>query len=189
MNLLKYFSKELVDEFIEVYSRRPYRHNKWGCKFMNSFFLYCYARTIKPTLIIELGTYQGQTTWLLEQACRARIYSFDITHWKLKKKTKKAYYIKSDWNDFWKHTELKGMNPMIYIDDHINQMQRLSEATERGFKHIFFDDNIPLDKIDSQLNVPLPTLSCYGIGEVLPTDTYLTYVTEEQRSSKWVWRD
>ena len=38
------------------------------------------------------------------------------------------------------------------------------------------DDNFPLDKIDSTQNVPLPTLSCYGIGEVLPTDTYLTYV-------------
>ena len=176
-NLLKYFDKKLVDEFIEVYVSRPYKHNKWGCKFMNSFFLYCYARTIKPDLIVELGTYQGQTTWLLEQASSADIYSFDITHWKLKEKTKYAIYIKKDWND-WDHTDYfePYNNSMIFIDDHINQVQRLAEGTDRGFKHLFFDDNIPIDKIDSTQNVPLPTLSCYGIGEVLPTDTFLTYV-------------
>lgn len=189
MSLLNYFSKELVDEFIEVYARRPYKHNKWGSKFMNSFFLYCYAKTIQPDLIVELGTYQGQTTWLLEQACpKIEIYSFDISHWKLKKKTEMATYFKCDWNDMkWGSDGWGHKNSMIFIDDHVNQMQRLSEAEERGFKHIFFDDNIPLDKINSQPN--LPTLCCYGIGKVLPTNTFLTYVTTEERSDKWVWRD
>ena len=176
MKLTDYFPKQLVDEFIEVYARRPYKHNKWGAKFMTSFFLYCYTKTLKPDLIVELGTYQGQTTWMFEQTCASPIYSFDITHWELKKKTKNAYYIKSDWVDwdvdgYFKHFK----NSMIFIDDHINQMQRLKEAKDRGFKHIFFDDNYPLDKIDSTPNVPLPTLSCYGLGEVLPTDSYLTY--------------
>ena len=177
-NLLNYFPEELVDEFIEVYARKPYKHNKWGCKFMNSFFLYCYAKTIQPGLIVELGTYQGQTTWLLEQASDSLIYSFDISHHKLKEKTKRAVYIKKDWNDWNPDGGLHyhNKNSMIFIDDHVNQMQRLKEAKDRGFKHIFFDDNYPLDKIDSTLNVPLPTLSCYGIGEVLPTDTFLTYV-------------
>ena len=175
MKLTDYFPKELVDEFIEVYARRPYKHNKWGAKFMTSFFLYCYAKTLKPDLIVELGTYQGQTTWLLEQASNAYIYSFDISHYKLKKKTKRAKYIKKDWNDWYKKDAFLCYNAMIFIDDHINQIQRLKEAKARGFKHIFFDDNYSLDKIDSTPNVPLPTLSCYGLGEVLPTDTYLTY--------------
>jgi len=175
MKLTDYFPKQLVDEFIEVYARRPYKHNKWGAKFMTSFFLYCYAKTLKPDLIVELGTYQGQTTWLLEQARpTVTIYSFDITHYKLKKKTDYATYLKGDWDDY-KDSLFIANNSMIFIDDHINQIQRLKEAKERGFKHIFFDDNYPLDKIDSTPNVPLPTLSCYGLGKVLPTDSYLTY--------------
>jgi len=173
--LTDYFPKELVDEFTEVYARRPYKHNKWGAKFMTSFFLYCYAKTLKPDLIVELGTYQGQTTWLLEQASNAEIYSFDISHYKLRKKTKRAKYIKGDWWDYWGTNELYGNNSFIFIDDHINQMLRLWQAEFRCFKHIFFDDNYPLDKIDSTPNVPLPTLSCYGLGKVLPTDSYLTY--------------
>jgi len=180
MNLIDYFPKHLVDEFVEVYARRPYKHNKWGSKFVTSAFLYCYAKTIKPDLIVELGTYQGQTTWLLEQAHpRTPVYSFDISHWKLRKKTKNAHYIKRDWDD-WEYinmfNEYAYKNPMIFIDDHVNQMKRLKEATERGFKHLFFDDNCPIDRIDSTLSVPFPTLSCYGIGEVLPTSTNLTYV-------------
>ncbi len=181
MDLLNYFPKDLVDEFIEVYARRPYKHNKWGCKFMNSFFLYCYAKTIQPDLIVELGTYQGQTTWLLEQAAEnAKIVSFDITHWKLKKETMSATYLKSDWNDlnfsYWEIEYATAKNSMIFIDDHVNQMQRLTEAKVRGFKHIFFDDNMPVEKIDSTERCPIPTLQVYGIGEVLPTNTYLTYV-------------
>lgn len=176
MKLTDYFPKELVDEFIEVYTRRPYKHNRWGSKFLTSFFLYCYAKTLKPDLIVELGTYQGQTTWLLEQASDCDIFSFDITHWKLKIKTNRAKYIKRDWNYFGDMGKLLDKNSMIFIDDHVNQMQRLKEATNRGFKHLFFDDNCPVEKIDSTLSVPFPTLSCYGIGEVLPTPTFLTYV-------------
>jgi len=171
-----YFNRDIVENFIKVYASRPYKHNKWGSKFLNSFFLYCYAKTLKPDLIVELGTYQGQTTWLLEQASDAPVYSFDISHWKLKRKTKRAVYVKSDWNN-WHINLFKGyQNSMIFIDDHVNQMQRLREAKDRGFKHIFFDDNIPIDKIDSTAGSPIPTLSCYGIGKVLPTDTGLTYV-------------
>ena len=179
MKLTDYFPKELVDEFIEVYSRRPYKHNRWGSKFLTSFFLYCYAKTLKPDLIVELGTYQGQTTWLLEQASDCYIYSFDITHWKLRERTKRTAYIKSDWND-WDNSDSFQLyrNSMIFIDDHVNQMRRLKEATERGFKHLFFDDNCPVKDIDSTLSVPFPTLSCYGIGKVLPTPTYLTYVRQ-----------
>jgi len=174
--LTYYFSEELVDEFLKVYALRPYKHNKWGCKFLNSFFLYCYTKTINPDLVVELGTYQGQTTWLLEQASDAPVYSFDISHWKLKKKTKRAIYVKSDWNDCHINLSKNYQNSMIFIDDHVNQLQRLQEAKDRGFKHIFFDDNTPLDKIDFTAGSLIPTLSCYGIGKVLPTDTYLTYV-------------
>lgn len=176
MKLTDYFNEDLVNEFLNVYEKRPYKHNKWGCKFLNSFFLYCYAKTIKPDLIVELGTYQGQTTWLLEQASNVTVYSFDITHKNLKRRTKKAKYIKKDWNEFWVNTRLEGNNMMIFIDDHTNQMQRLEEARARNFKHIFFDDNIPIKEIDSTAGSPIPTLQCFGEGKVLPTDTYLTYI-------------
>lgn len=181
MDLTDFFPEELVDEFLKVYLNKPYKHNKWGCRFMDSFFLYCYAKTINPETIVESGTYQGQTSWLFEQACpKAMIYSFDISHWKLKKKTKWVIYKKYDWAKAPPQTygsmDGSDCNSMIFFDDHINQMQRLEEAKERGFKHLFFDDNYPLDKIDFTENVPLPTLSCYGIGKVLPTHGYLTYV-------------
>ena len=42
------------------------------------FYVWLTAKELKPKLIVESGTYKGQSAWLLKEACpNAKIISFD----------------------------------------------------------------------------------------------------------------
>jgi hypothetical protein len=47
---------------------------------------------------------------------------------------------------------------IIFFDDHINQARRVQEAHRRGFKWIFFDDNVSPDLFHRVGVPPLPTI-------------------------------
>ena len=98
----------LVRDFIALYRERPVRDNTGGCGFTGSLSLYLVARLLDPVLIVECGTWQGHTAWLLAKACsRADIHSFDIEHANLLHREPRVSYHLGDWR---KHP-LKAVDP------------------------------------------------------------------------------
>ena len=130
--------------------------------------IYRICDELKPNLIIESGTWTGNSLWLFfNQNPNAEIHSYEINYNNLKWRDKKINYHNYDIQK-----DIKKYNPsendLIYFDDHINHKQRLSWAKETGFKHIIFDDNIPTDKLHEFGMPPSPTISMMSEKNELP---------------------
>jgi hypothetical protein len=133
-----------VRNFLSCYSDRPFRDNWGGSGFHNSFWLFLAARILNPTLIVESGLWKGHTTWLLEQAApEAEILGFDISLSRLEHKSGKARFFEYDWSNY-QFEDIYPDRSMIFFDCHVNHAKRIIEAKNRGFRHLFFDDNPPV---------------------------------------------
>ena len=144
-------SKALIRDFFEVYQNRTLTDNTHGSGFHNAFWIYLFARALNPALIVESGVWKGHTTWLLSQACpTADLYGFDRSLKNLEYDQLKAHLFEHDWNTF-KFPEFEPDRSLIFFDCHVNHAQRLIEAKTKGFKHILFDDNPPIQKIFSHI--------------------------------------
>ena len=138
-----------VRNFFEVYSSRPFKSNTGGSGFHNSFWLFLSARAINPDLVVESGVWKSHTTWLLEQACpKAEVLGFDINLSRREGYQGKAQFFEKDWATY----DFKNIDPersFIFFDCHVNHASRIIEASQRGFKHLLFDDNPPAHKLYS----------------------------------------
>jgi len=136
-----------IERFWQTYSRRTFTHNRRGSGFHNAFWIYLFSRMINPTLVVESGVWQGQTSWLLEQACPdATIHGFDIDLRNLEYKTGKVVFHEQDWNQY-TFKNVNGDKSLVFFDCHINHATRIIEAHRKGFRHLLFDDNPPAHKL------------------------------------------
>ena len=129
-----------LDEFIEIYKRRPIKNNKGGMQFSHMFYFYYVLKKIKPDLVIESGVYKGQSTWLIEITLpKTELLSLDINLGQRQYFSKKAKYSSIDF----KFQNIQNItdNSLVLFDDHVNHLERLLEADVYGFKHIIFEDN------------------------------------------------
>lgn len=134
---------EIVNDFFNLYPKRPIQKNIHGSGFENMFWLFVSARYLQPDLIIESGVWRGQTTWILRSACPdAEIHSFDIDLSNRVFVDDKVHYHESDWNDC-DFGNIKGRNTFCFFDDHESHAKRINEASRKGFKTITLDDNLP----------------------------------------------
>lgn len=131
-------------DFYEAWLDSPFRGQQGGSRFNNLLWLYYIARSAKPDVIVDSGTFKGASAWALALGCPTSvIFSFDIDLSKVLYKHPEVNYIESDW--------VKGL-PMLaagkailaYFDDHVDQVRRLSEAFERNCTLAIFDDDYPL---------------------------------------------
>ena len=68
----------LLAAFLAVHGRRPLAENKGGSGLNDSLWLFLVARLLDPVLLVESGTWRGQSAWLFRQACpAAEIVTFD----------------------------------------------------------------------------------------------------------------
>lgn len=131
----------LLDEFAAVYARRPIQNNYGGMSSAHLFALWSTLRLVKPSTVIESGVFQGQGTWLIEQAVPdATLHCIDINWTKLRYRSSKAEYHnvdfgKIDWSDINKEKAL------CFFDDHQNAFERLKLCSRLGFRHLMFEDN------------------------------------------------
>lgn len=146
-----------VQEFFNIYSNRSLVDNTGGSGFHNAFWLYLFTKSFQPELIIESGVWKGHTTWLFHQANpTAEVIGFDINLKHLEYKSDQVTYIQDDWH----HHDFSTFDPqksLIFFDCHINHAQRLLEAEQKGFKHLIFDDNPPVQKLYSYGKPGFPT--------------------------------
>jgi hypothetical protein len=146
------------EEFIEIYSKRPVKENTGGTGIKPCYWLFVIAKFLSAELIIESGVWKGHSVWLLRQVNpRAAVHAFDVDLRNLEHRDGTISYHEMDWS----RSNLFCYNPnhgIIFFDDHINQAKRVQEAHCRGFKWIFFDDNVPPEQFHRVGIPPLPTI-------------------------------
>ena len=137
--ILKY-----LDEFNEIYKKRPIKNNHGGMSFPHMFGLYFFLKKIKPSFVVESGIFKGQSTWLIENTLpNAKILSLDpnLNFRQYISKSQNVEYSSSDFVDQ-NFSEVPN-NSLVFFDDHQNFYERLLCAYSFGFKHIVADDNYP----------------------------------------------
>ena len=145
--------EQIYSEFQRVYDNRPVQDNKGGAGPIPSFWYFLIAHKMQPKAIIESGVWKGHTTYLFRQACpNAQIYCYDISFNQLQYKDQDAVYSECDWMD----VEAPKSNPnetLVFMDDHINQAQRVLEIAQRGYRYAIFDDGVGFEK-QNRVGVP-----------------------------------
>lgn len=151
-----------LEEFSEVYARRPIQSNDGGMRSPHLFHFWFAMKHLKPTAVIESGVWKGQGTWFIEQACPdAEIYCLDISWKNLEFRSNRAKYINKDFSLIdWSH--LKRDQTLVFFDDHVDAINRIPVCVKQGFKHIMFEDNYPHSKGD-----------CYSLKEVFSHSGHL----------------
>ncbi|KAH8514385.1 hypothetical protein H0E87_007277 [Populus deltoides] len=123
-------SKDLLkglEEFVPIYETRPIKNNIYGMGFDHSFGLWFIAKWLKPVLMIESGVFKGHSTWVLRQAMPdTPIISLSPRH--------PGKYLK-------KGPAYVDVEVLIFFDDHQNELKRVKQALNAGFRHLVFEDN------------------------------------------------
>lgn len=138
-----------LEEFAEVYKRRPVEDNLGGMKAPQMFAVWFMIKKLQPKWVIESGVWYGQGTWFFEQAApSASIISIEPNLQRIKYQSKNTKYTTTDfslikWEDY-----LDPKETLCIFDDHQNAMERLKVATPQGFKHLMFEDNYPITQGD-----------------------------------------
>ncbi|HYM32368.1 MAG TPA: hypothetical protein VEU47_13770 [Candidatus Cybelea sp.] len=152
-----YQVRGIVRDFIALYRARPIRDNTGGSGFNGSICIYVVARLLAPKLVIESGTWQGHTAWLLAKACPgAKVISFDLEQSHLSHREPGVDYRIGDWNK----SDIRGDDAaasLVFFDDHVSQAQRIREAHERGFRTLLLDDDVPAEALFVTGVPPAPT--------------------------------
>lgn len=138
-----------LEEFAELYKRKPIEDNHGGMKAPQMFAAWFMARKLEPKFIIESGVWFGQGTWFFERACpSAQLICIDPNIQRIQYKSKKAQYTTEDFSKVdWKQ-HLSCSDTLCFFDDHQNALERLKIATPMGFKHLMFEDNYPISQGD-----------------------------------------
>jgi len=133
-----------VAAFYDAYMQTPFRAPQGGSRFNNSLWLNLIVKAIQPTIVVDSGTYAGGSAWALARgAPNATVLSFDLDLSYLQIKLPNVDYRQSDWTSYeFKNSELS--RGLCYFDDHVDQVQRLLQAQERGFRYAIFDDDYPV---------------------------------------------
>lgn len=130
-----------IASFYDEYLHSPFRGRGGGSRFNNLLWLYVIARSYRPTVIVDSGSYFGASAWALRAGSAAPLYSFDIDLSRLKRRVD-ATYVEADWSTF-RFTEDVSRG-LCYFDDHVDQARRLLEANAAGFGLALFDDDFPV---------------------------------------------
>jgi len=130
-----------ISEFYAAYVASPCRTAAGGSGFNNLLSLFLVARTFRPTLIIDSGTFTGWSAWALRMgAPGVRILSFDIDMSRLQARLPDVDYVEQDWAEF-SLENVDVTRALVYFDDHVDQAKRLIEAHQRGIPLALFDDD------------------------------------------------
>jgi len=140
---------EFVDDFLDLYPRRPVAQNFGGMGLNHSFGLYAVLRALKPSVVIESGVWKGQSTWLIESAVPdAEVFCLDPRPDHRSYTSPRATYITDDFAGVdWSGVDRE--DALCFFDDHQNAYSRLMEMRWWGFRRALFEDNFPAGQGDN----------------------------------------
>ncbi len=138
-----------VEDFLEIYPRRPIAENSGGMGLNHCFGLFAILRHLRPSVVIESGVWRGQSTWVIEQAVPdARIVCIDPRPDLREYTSRAARYETLDFSGIdWSETDTE--DAVCFFDDHQNAYARLMELRWWGFRRAVFEDNFPVGQGDN----------------------------------------
>jgi hypothetical protein len=151
-------TQTFVRDFFAIYLNSPLRQ-EFGSSGINALLtLYTAARACQPDIIIESGVFQGFGSWALHVACpSADVHCYDLTFKHLLYRDAAFHYHEHDWASLPLAFAPSGRS-LAFFDDHVNQAQRILEASERGIKWLIFDDNVSWHTLHRDGLPPIPTV-------------------------------
>ena len=182
--------------FEEIYATRPDHKEIGSSGYSRMKHLYDICRRENPEIIIESGTWKGNSSYLFRKACpKATITCHDIDFSNLMWRDNSIFYIDRDLEEEGHRTDFmkpyySKKNCLLFFDDHISQKQRIDWCIKNGYKKLIFDDNVSGKEADTLKNPASPTLQMINFKEnyehkeyeILPyhgkeiRDTYLTWI-------------
>jgi hypothetical protein len=139
-----------LSSFYEQFLDSPFREKGGGSRFNNLAWLYLIAKAMKPRFAIDSGTFRGASAWAFSIA-GVKVYSFDIDLSQLAYRAESATYTQCDWTSFdWSGVDFS--DAFIYFDDHLDQVRRLNEASQRSIPLAIFDDDFPFTSVPPMAN-------------------------------------
>lgn len=155
--------KTLVDEFIEVYKKRPDPVNLCGIRINHAMALFLAVKQIQPTLVVESGVNAGVSTYFIRAASpTTKIFAFDPRdepwcedgpRW-IDTSSKTTYYtgknfvdlLEMDWKGMIDKKQVDPETTLIFIDDHLHAFNRIVGTWKFGFRHFVVEDNYKMNE-------------------------------------------
>jgi len=147
------YTKEDLDDFLNNIYFEEITNNDGGMKINDMFSFYFLLKKLQPEYIIESGVWNGFSTKLIRKTLGndCKIICLDPRNISPNgykdNNCNTRYFLNNNFIDF-KDFNLIGFNldkTLCFFDDHQNAAQRLIHCIEKGVKHIFFNDNYPLN--------------------------------------------
>ena len=170
--------------FFDAWLEAPFRGQQGGSRFNNLLWLFLIARAYQPALVVDSGTFEGASAWALKLgAPDARVLSFDIDLAHLKLRVAGVEYIEADWTGQTIGLS-SGARFLTYFDDHVDQVRRLFEASDRGSQIAIFDDDYPVTSYYAMAPGPgvLPKIE-FALDAELVDGQRLEWISRGQRQS------
>ena len=133
----------MLEEFWEDYTRNPSLEGSRSTSIHTLFWLHLLMKSIRPDFVIESGVHIGRSLWTLLRAAdpNANIFAFDVTFDNLKWRDDRICYWEDDIVTFEFPEEFQTGETFAFLDDHINNCERILLAKQLGIRHIVFDDS------------------------------------------------
>jgi hypothetical protein len=137
-----------LDEFFELYERRPISNNSGGMGLNHSWALWYLLRSTAPKVVVESGVWMGHSSWIIENASPdSQLFCFDINFKNLVYRSKDAVYFENDFSRFdWSGIDTQG--GLCFFDDHQNALERIIQSKWFGFDYAIIEDNWPVNEGD-----------------------------------------
>lgn len=135
-----------IVKFVEDYRKFSGKNVRSGGLFLNNTVaLFAVSAYFQPPMIVDSGTYTGNSAWALSRACpKASVQSFDITHVALKHREPGVTYHLGDWSTI--IADPVGCErAFAFFDDHVDQIRRIEECAAHNVKIVVFDDDTPVN--------------------------------------------
>lgn len=169
----KQFVEEHLDEFLDLFSKRPIKNNVGGTLAINLFHVFLTLKKYQPKRIIESGVYKGQTTWLINQILPdTKIICLEPASQGIEYRGNNCKYPSLDFLQLTETHITKDVakETLIIFDDHQDSYTRILHAYKLGFKTIYFDDNYPEYKGNRHLTLEAVLKEKADPGYTLPTN-------------------
>lgn len=150
-----------IQEFIQLYKRRPEKDNICGIRFTHAYALWLTVKLLQPKMVIESGVNSGISSWFIRQASsNAVLVSIDPElkpicgqpiRWLDRFGTQIQYlgpdkfvdFMQIDWNTKMVEHNISSSNNevLVYFDDHLAFFPRVATLLKYGFQHVLLEDN------------------------------------------------
>lgn len=142
---LEWLVKSRMDEFLALHAKHPLpNHHPSYISLSEAFWLWNIVKDLDPSFVVESGSHHGYSAWWLRQAlrCSRWLYTFDPNG--LPGNWEPAYWAHYSTTDFaaWQTVDYSN-SAFAFFDDHVDQPERLQQASKKGFRDVCFHDVYP----------------------------------------------